>query len=221
MRRALYIFSLTISLICVCQNTLCAAPLKFDKEKQELRLGIGDMCFETLIWHNQVHSCYYGSPDGVLFYEDRHYLYTPHFSAEYAYHILPWMSVGGVLDFQNTSWHREYYNNTDVMQYYTNENFFNLCIVANVRFNYLRHPHFWLYSSLAPGLDINGGSEKDGFGHNTACGFAADIRLIGMKVGDGHLWGFAEFGGLLALKSESVIYMLGSELIKVGVSYKF
>ena len=198
-----------------------AETIGTDGNRNELRLGVGDMLFETLIWHNQIHKSYIGTPDGSIFTEDNHYSYTPHLSLEYSYHLLPWMSLGFIADFQNTAWRRERYDNTDILTGYSNENFYNLSLLPVVRFNYMRHPHAILYSALALGVDINGGSEKDGFGHYTACGFAADIRLIGIRCGSGQWWGFAELGALGALKHTSVIYMAGSELFKVGVSYNF
>ncbi len=219
-RQRYYSIGILFLMICICQNVI-SAPMKFVKENQELRLAIGDMFFENLIWHDQIHKDYYGAPAGVVFTEDTHYRYMPHISMEYSYYMFPWMSVGGIVDFQNTAWHREKYDNTNRFLGYSKENFCNLSMMAGVRFTYLRREHIGLYSSLALGLDINGGSERDGFGHYTACGFAADVRLIGFKAGNGHWWGFVELGGMNALKKKSVIYMLGSELFKAGVSYKF
>lgn len=189
--------------------------------RHEFRLGAGDMLFETLIWHDQLHKKYTGAKPDFLFPEDRAYGYSPHMSVEYAYHILPWMSIGTIVDFQVTGWSREWYNSSNKLASTTYENFYNLCIMPTARFNYFRREHVGLYSSISVGMDVNGGSEYNGFGKNTELGLAADIRFIGVTVGGGHWWGFAELGGLYALRNKNAMYMMSSQIVKVGASYKF
>ena len=177
------------------------------------------MLFETMIWHDQVHKDYSWAADGKLFSEDHHYMYMPHISGEYSYRLLPWMNLGLSLNFQETGWHRECYDNSGVMKNMSRENFWNLCLMPVVRFNYFRREHVEIYSSISAGMDINGGSEKNGFGQNTVCGFAADLRLVGVSAGSGHWWGFAEFGGLYALRNKDTMFLMNSEMIRVGISY--
>lgn len=205
--------------IAVCAlgaGTYAAEP----RAKHEFRLGAGDMLFETLIWHDQLHKTY-ESGAGSAFPEKRDYRYTPHFSGEYSYHILPWMSLGAMLDLQVTNWNTYNYNGQNKLAWVDESRFWNFCIMPVIRFNYLRADHVGLYSSLAAGMDLNGGTEKDGFGRNVQVGAALDIRLIGVRVGGGHWWGYAELGGLFALRNPQCMYMLGSSLGRVGVSYKF
>ena len=90
-----------------------------------------------------------------------------------------------------------------------------------MRFNYFQREHFGIYSSIAPGLDINGGSETDCFGRHTLAGAAVDLRLVGLTAGAGHHWGFIEFGMMASLKDPDHIFLFGSQLIKIGYSYKF
>lgn len=189
--------------------------------KHEVRLGFGDMFFETMVWHNQVHRDYSGCDAGAVFSENTRYTYSPHISGEYAYQVLPWMSVGAILDFQMTGWTREWYNTHNALLHSSKENFFNLCILPTVRFNYFRREYVEIYSSISVGMDINGGTEKDGFGRNTVCGAALDLRPVGVKAGHGHWWGFFEIGGLYALKSTQTMFMLNSQIIKAGATYKF
>ena len=189
--------------------------------KHEVRLGIGDMFFETLVWNNQVHKNYAGALPGSVFTEKRDYFYTPHISAEYAYHILPWMSLGGTVDFQYTGWKNHRYDNENREVGVTDECFANLCIMPTARFNYFRREHVGLYSAVAAGLDINCGTETDIKGNHTGLGAAIDLRFIGVTAGSGHWWGFAELGGTYALRNGSCFYMVNSQIFKVGVSYKF
>lgn len=189
--------------------------------RHKIRVGIGDMMFETVRWHNQVHKDYSGIADGLSKPEDSYFSYSPHISAEYSYSILDWLDLGLVWDTQITSWERNFYNNRDAVVNTEKHNFFNMSFLVNVRFNYLRREHFGMYSSIAPGIDINGGSETDCFGKHTLAGAAVDLRLVGITAGSGQYWGFAEFGLMAALQNPDHIFLFGSQLIKIGFTYKF
>lgn len=189
--------------------------------RHKIRVGIGDMMFETVRWHNQVHKDYSGIADGLSKPEDSYFSYSPHISAEYSYSILDWLDLGLVWDTQITSWERNFYNNRDAVVNTEKHNFFNMSFLVNVRFNYLRREHFGMYSSIAPGIDINGGSETDCFGKHTLTGAAVDLRLVGITAGSGQYWGFAEFGLMAALQNPDHIFLFGSQLIKIGFTYKF
>lgn len=188
--------------------------------RHKIRVGIGDMMFETVRWHNQVHKDYSGIADGLSKPEDSYFSYSPHISAEYSYSILDWLDLGLVWDTQITSWERNFYNNRDAVVNTEKHNFFNMSFLVNVRFNYLRREHFGMYSSIAPGIDINGGSETDCFGKHTLAGAAVDLRLVGITAGSGQYWGFAEFGLMAALQNPDHIFLFGSQLIKIGFTYK-
>ena len=190
-------------------------------QKHEVRLGLGDMLFETLIWNNQVHKDYSAGLPGSVFNEKRDYAYSPHISGEYTYRILPWLSLGGIVDFQITGWKNHQYDNTNREVNVSNGNFYNLCIMPSVRFNYFRREHVELYSAIAAGMDINGGTETDSFGRHTEVGVAADLRFIGAAFGSGCWWGFIELGGTYALRNKNCMYLMNSEIFKLGVSYKF
>ena len=218
--------SVIIRLVCVAAAALLLTTPCYAKDgefsRHEVRIGVGDMLFETMIWHDQVHKRYADAPAEVLYPEKRGYRYLPHISGEYAYHLLPWLSLGCTLDFQQTYWNTEYYNSDDdLIKGKKEENFYNLCIMPTVRFNYFRREHVGLYSAIAAGIDINGGTEKNGFGRNTIVGAALDIRPIGVIFGGGHYWGYVEIGGINALQSKDVMFMLGSELVRAGLSFKF
>lgn len=214
-------FLLTFCLLPLCVAALAANPKQVNRiGKNEIRLGVGDMFFETAIWHNQVHKDY-DAVDGYIFTEDCNYKYTPHFSAEYSYHVLPWLSLGVMVDFQMTSWERSHFDGGNVTASVTRESFNNLSIMPTLRFNYFRREHVGLYSSISGGFDFNGGTEVDGFGRHTEIGVAADIRPIGVCVGHNHFWAFLELGGLHALRTTNCIYMLNSSIFRAGASYIF
>lgn len=215
-------FFLSFFALTVLGVGLSAADISSDslKCRQEIRLGIGDMMFETLVWNNQIHK-QYASASAYLFPEKRDYWYLPHISGEYSYHILPWLSVGAVLDFQMTGWNTYVYDGRNELVECRKENFTNLCIMPLARFNYFRREHVGLYSAITVGIDFNGGTEVDGFGHHTRAGLATDLRLIGVTAGNGHWWGFAELGGIFAMRNPRNLFLVGSELVKCGVSYKF
>lgn len=203
-----------------CASAAEADSLAF-KSRHEVRFGVGDMMFETLIWNNDIHKDYSRALQGSVFREDRNYVYSPHINAEYAWHVLPWLSVGAMVDFQITGWKRYWYDNGNREVAVTNENFTNICILPTVRFNYFRREHVGLYSAISAGVDFNGGTEVDGFGRYVQVGVAADLRFIGVMVGNRHWWGYAELGGIYALRNKNCMYLMNSEIFRVGASYKF
>lgn len=218
-----YIIALCVACLAVSvQLNAQTKDVTSEFSRHEVRLGVGDMLFETMIWHNQVHKSYAGSPAGILYPEKRNYRYLPHISGEYSYHLLPWMSLGCALDFQQTYWRTEYFNSADDrVKESVKENFFNLCILPMIRFNYFRREHVGLYSALAVGMDINGGTEKNGRGQKMVVGAALDLRPIGVIFGAEHYWGYVELGCLNALKSKDEMFLLCSEIVRIGLSYKF
>ena len=189
--------------------------------KHEISVGVGDMLFETAIWHNQVHREYGPIGSGIDIFENTGYSYTPHLFIEYYYRVAEWLNIGFDYDFQYTSWTEDHYNAAGEKTLSSPGKFYNLCLMPSMRFNYLNKKHFNLYSTISVGLDVNGGTNADCFGNKTVVGAAADLRLIGFKFGGGHCWGFVDLGLLAALKDQNTIFLLGSELCRVGFSYKF
>lgn len=186
----------------------------------ELRLGVGDMFFETMIWHNQPHISVASLPDGLVVKEKTHHRYSPHISVEGTYSLLPWLCAGLALDIQGTGWDLECYDRSGKLGA-DKHSFYNLCIMPVARFNYFRRPNVQIYSAIAAGIDVNGGTETDYRGRKTVVGAAMDLRLAGVEAGAGHWWGFFDIGGTFALKNTNTIFLMGSQLMKVGLSYKF
>ncbi len=188
----------------------------------EVRLLIGDMLFETLMWHNDTHGNYMGAGNTQSrFYEKQDFGWTPHFGLEYQYRINRWLGVGMQVDYQHTLWNNLTYNNQNQIVEKEAQNFYNISLMPTVRFTYLHHPYVNLYSAISLGIDINGGSEKDIHGRNVACGAALDIAVLGLSAGDKNWFGSIEVGGLSALKNKNAMYMLCSRILTVGVGYRF
>ena len=80
-------------------NSLSAKPHKEMKvyppvnQHNELRIGWGDMMFETLIWHEKT---LLPGTNGDIYLKN--YRYTQHWFAEYLYRGNFWFGVGGMVD---------------------------------------------------------------------------------------------------------------------------
>lgn len=188
--------------------------------KSEIRLLVGDMLWESLIWHNAPHANYTGFPDRD-YIENNHYGWTPHLGLEYQYRWNDWLSFGAQVDYQQTVWKTQHYNNQNTLTASESQTFYNISILPTVRFTYYHHPYVNLYSSIGIGIDINGGTEKDIYGKTTACGVALDIAVLGISAGKDRWFGTIEFGGLSAMKNKATIYMLASRIVTVGVGVRF
>ena len=186
--------------------------------KSEIRLLIGDMFWETLVWHDAPHANTTGW--NTEFTEKTHYIWTPHIGLEYQYRWNKWLSFGLQADYQQTFWNS---NHTDVIGNVTTtpQTFYNVSILPTVRFTYFHHPYVNLYSSIGLGIDINGGSETDIKGKHTACGAALDIAILGLSAGKDRWFGSVEVGGLSALKNKGTIFMMASRIVTVGVGCRF
>lgn len=177
-----------------------------DSLKHELRVGWGDLIFETAMFH--------GNPNTNL-NTDR-YRYTGHIFAEYQYRCCSWFSVGGQVDYDQVNW-RVLREGDDAPDHY----YVNLMIMPTVRFTYLHHPYVNLYSSIFAGLNINTGTEQNFRGEQTRCAPAFGVTFIGLSVGRGHWFGTAEFGAVSAFNNMNEIYKLSARNLMVSVGYRF
>lgn len=188
-----------------------------------IRFGIGDMFFETLIWNNQVKMDYSQAtdPTGDGFPVKTNYRYTPHFSLEYMRRVLPWLSVGAMMDYQQTMWTTEVYQSGGGIKSSTPSNFFNLIIAPGFRIKYFRREHVEFYGGSFMGICINGGTEYDWRGKQTAIGMGMNYVAFGVEAGVGHWFGFIDLGGTIGMQNFNTIYLMLSQIAKVGVSYRF
>lgn len=168
----------------------------------EIRLGWGDMLFETAMW-NQTSTA-------------NNHRYTGHIFTEYQYHIKDWLSVGAQIDYEQVLWNTPTATPDNSEQQY----FFNLSLLPTVRFTYFFHEYVNLYSALSVGLNINSGTQTDYKGRQTAYAPAFALTLLGVSVGKDHWFGAIEIGALNALNDKQEIYMLGSRLFTISVGYR-
>lgn len=213
-----------ILLVALLTPILMQAETRVDRlvSPHEVRLLVGDMFFETLLWNDDAHANHTGMGGPTTeFVEKQHTFWTPHLGGEYQYRLNDWCSLGAQVDFQYTGWQRVVYNNMNVQTGNTRECFYNLSILPTVRFTYLHHPYVNLYSAVGLGMDINGGTETDIHGNHVALGAALDIAVLGMSVGANHWFGSVEVGGLTALKNKDTMFMLASRILTVGIGYRF
>lgn len=207
-------FRLIVCLLCISACTLIyakAQPYPWDSLRHEVRIGWGDMFFESAMQYEMTQI---GKPNTRIDY------LTGHFFAEYAYHWLPWMSSGLQTDFFQMGWHdrRELQNDIQAMGH----NYYNLSILPSVRFTWFHSEYVRLYSGLMVGLCINGGTETDLMaGSKTVCYPAFGLTMIGCQVGKNGWYGAVEWGGLNALLDTNRMAMASSRILSVSVSYSF
>lgn len=178
-----------------------------------LQVGVGDMLFETAVWSATV-------PKPGMTNLRENVGCTPHICLNYCCNLTDWFSIGWEMDFQHTNWDSVTRDAESKVTATTRENFFNLCLAPVLRFDYCRKEHFGMYSSIAAGIDVNGGSQTDEFGRKTVVGISADLRLIGLRAGAGRWWGFIDAGCLAGMRDRDHIFMLGSSLVRAGLEIR-
>lgn len=188
---------------------LLTAPCRGqDPSRHEVRLGWGDMLFETMAFHaSSTHQYPINKPTGYRFQENRDYGYTGHIFAEYRYHFSPLFSLGMQTDFEGIFWTTE--------TGFRSRNY-NLTLLPNVRFTYFRREWVRLYSGIGAGLLVAFDNER-----RTEAAPALNLNFLGVQVGRGRWSGSVELGLMAALRSGNDIYMLGSRLVSVSVNYNW
>ena len=186
-----------LTLLLLCSSLACFAGVPEGKPRQQVRLGWGDMFFETLAFH----------PNKSLTGDvTSDFGYTGHIFAEYQYRLNKTISVGGQIDFEGIFWKA---NGAPVNNY-------NLIVMPNVRFIYFEKGLFTLYSGVGAGLITafdNAGVVE--------CAPAFNLNFISMQVGKGHWSGTLELGMLNALLNPNKVYMVASRMLSVSVNYSW
>ena len=205
-------------LLCITVLAAGARPKGDLSGRHQLRVGWGDMLFETMAFHGGPAHIF---PDPSAFPADFtieeafDFGYTGHLFAEYQYRVSRVVRVGALLDWEGVFWktadfdryHQQVIPATRVRNY-------NLVAMPTVRFDYFKREMVSLYSGLGAGLllafDNAGGS---------ALSPALNLNFIGIQVGKGHWSGGMELGFMAALSSPHKIYMIGSRLVSVSLNY--
>lgn len=186
-----------IAAVSLCAICMAAPP----QTRHNVRLGWGDMLFETLVFHPTASPLNGGNGR----FDNS---YTGHIFADYMYSLTSVVSVGMQADFEGIFWKE------GAAEGVKKVNNYNLSMLPSVRFTFFRSEWVNLYSGVSLGLLM----AFDNQNHFEAAP-AFNLNLFGVKVGKGHWGGFFELGALNALTGGNSIYMLGSRLMSVGVNY--
>ena len=208
-------------LLLVCCFTMSGNAESREERMQlrhELRIGWGDMMYESLMYQNPFALKYF---DGFHTYHED-FKYAQHWWLEYQNRHNEWFSYGAMVDFSNVSW-------TDVERdgygiewsRSPGHNCYNVVIMPTIRFTYLHLPHFNMYSGFGMGLGINGGTETNSDGKHTDAGFAADVILLGFSANYERWFWTVDIGGLSSLRNMNTIFLLSSRIFSVGLGVRF
>ena len=176
--------------------------------RHQVRAGWGDMLFETLAFHPGRSTTGNRTSD---------FGYTGHIFGEYSYRFTDVVSVGFQVDFQGIFWMETPCDiNRDPIGPSTQSRNYDLCLLPNVQFTYMRKEWVELYSGVGLGLMLAFDNA-----HNLEAAPALNLNLFGARFGHGNWWGAVELGGLSALRNANAIYMFGSRIISVSVGYRW
>lgn len=207
-------------LILLTSLTICAACLGQER-KFEVRAGWGDQMFETLVCHEKAEPFGLLPADKIINVNSR-YRYSQHWFAEGQYKALDWLGVGAMVDFSNVSWENSDYDGTGRLLKSNGRKYFsNISVMPSVTFTYFNRKHVQLHSSVAMGLNINTGNEKDYKGRFTAFAPAIYLNFIGVRGVYDRYFASVDLGALMAMNGQREIYLLGSRLVSVSAGLTF
>ena len=193
---------------------------QIDSVPHEIRIGCGDAIFESIIWCEKPYPTIWPEDYTEVYAEN--YRYTQHCFVEYMYNVNYWYSVGGMVDYSGVLWDEVTRDGKGMeLQREVNQQFHNIVIMPVIRFAYLHTEYVSLYSALGLGVNVNTGTEIDYKGRKTAASVAANISLLGVRIGGKHFFGALELGGMFALANTNEIYMLGSRLFTASIGCRF
>lgn len=216
-----------ISIFIVAAATISAASLRAETAQQrsqwrhEVRIGWGDQMFEKKAWQNPQYIIN-NMPNNVFFDYKENYRYNQHIFGEYQYRSNKWLSFGGMLDVSSFTWDNTVRNGAGSETHRVkNQIAANIVLMPTVRFSYCNIKYFSVYSGVGLGIDINTGSEMNGYGEKTVVSSAFNLTLVGAALNYDRWFASAEFGGMFALNGANYIYMLASRMISVSVGIRF
>ena len=186
-----------LTIILLLTPLLCVAGVPHEANRNQVRIGWGDMLFETLSFHPT------SNLQGVVTSD---YGYTGHIFGEYQRRLGKTLSVGAQLGFEGIFWKEKG----------AQVNNFNLALMPTVRFIYYEKGLFTLYSSLGAGLLTafdNGGTVEFAPAFN--------LNFFSVQVGKGAWSGTLELGMLNALQNPNKVYMVASRMLSVSLNYAF
>ena len=190
----------------------------YDNMPHDLRIGVGDQLFETLMWRDRGHN--ENMPEWYEAPYDENFRYTQHCFVEYMYNFNYWYALGVLVDYSGVIWDRVERNGQgEELSRELDRNFHNITFVPTVRFSYYHHDYVSLYSALGVGLNINTGTELIS-GHATKAAPVVNITLLGVRVGKGRFYGAVEIGAMASLNNAYEVYMFGSRLFTASIGVR-
>lgn len=193
-----------------------------DSTRHEVRFGWGDQMFEKLVWQKPQYIIRNMDESFRKTYREN-WRYSQHWFAEYSWRVNRWFGLGAMVDASGCAWEEVTRNGLGAETARSKgHDFWNLTAMPMCRFTWFNSQYVSLYSSIGVGLGINGGSEVDGNGKHTLCGFAFDLSLVGLTVDWDRWCVFAEVGGLTSFRDvKTTVFMLNSRLFSVGAGFRF
>ena len=189
--------------------------------RNELRIGWGDQLFESLMWHGPT-AITTTMPESYRQTYHENYHHDQHLWVEYQWRFTHWFSLGGMMDLSEVHWDNVTRNGKGVeVARDKGHYFYNIVIMPTVRFTYFHHENVNLYSGLGIGVDVNGGTETNGFGKKTDMGASVNLTLFGVSANYDRWFWTVDFGGMYALKDANTIFMASSRIINVGFGARF
>ena len=195
--------------------------LAYLEQRNEIRIGWGDQLFESLVWHNPT-SIATTMPASAQYEYNESYRHHQHIWVEYQYRFCHWLGLGGMMDISEVGWDAVTRNGrgTEVARDRKNY-FYNLVIMPTVRFTYFHHENVNIYSGLGFGMDINGGTETDGWGRHTVVAPAINLTLVGVSANYKRWFAAFDYGGMYALTNTNYIYMVKSRMLNLSIGARF
>jgi len=189
------LITLLLGMTVLCQ----AAAQNISLKRHQVRIGWGDMLFETLAFHNSPSRL-----DGTV--KTRDYRYTGHIFADYRYQLSKLIGLGVQTDFQGIFW-KEGQAPSDN---------YDLSILPTIRFTYYRSEWVELYAGAAVGLMLAFDNARRLEAAPVVC-----LNPFGVQFGKGAWTGSAEIAPLTALSGSNKIYMLGSRIFSLSINYRW
>lgn len=209
---------LALALLAGCSVGAAAAGQGSPVQRHRLRIGWGDMLFETAVYYPTVQHVF-DTPSAIPDYfrtkEDFSHWFTGHIFAEYQYSVLDFLSVGGQIDFESMGWKSGWFDNNHVMvEALPDVRFSNVVVMPTVRLSYLRKEPVSVYSGLGAGLLLS-------FAQTVEAAPAVYINLVGVQLGSGHWSGSLDLGAMASMSDFSKVYLMGSRLVSVSINYSW
>lgn len=189
-----------------------------DVHKHNLRIGWGDMMFETIAYYPTVSHAFEnpsGIPDSYRVRESFNHKFTGHIFAEYRYATGTLFSFGAMLDFESISWERGIFDkNHKMTEALPDVNFYNFVLMPTARITYYRTGHLSLYSGLGAGALLSVAEKPE-------LAPAFYLNAIGVQFGSGHWSGAFDLGLMNAMNGPKKIYMLASRIFSISINYSW